>query len=312
MAAPLRAWLGPARPSFLLLTPACIVLAVVWSAAALAARGLPLSWADAGRCLLGALAAHVAVNALNEHGDFRSGLDLVTQRTPFSGGSGALPAHPELAGFAWWLGVGGLMVAAFIGLCLLWAHPGLWLRLMPLGLAGLLLAVAYTPWLTHRPWLCLMAPGLGFGPLMVWGTEWVLMPPPMAVDWRGLVLAAVPFALVNNLLLLNQFPDVEADARSGRMTLPMRLGRRACLPWLALQYAVAYGVLAVGAVLAWWPPGAALGLLTLPLAMRAWLVARRHAEDTARLLPALGMNVAVALLTPSLAALGLFMGLRVA
>ena len=49
-----------------------------------------------------------------------------------------------------------------------------------------------------------------------------------------------------------------------------------------------------------------------PLAVRTWRVARRHAEDTVQLLPALGMNVAVALLTPSLIALGLFMGLRVA
>lgn len=304
---PLRAWLGPARLPFLLLTPACVALGVAWSVTALVAQGLAVPWWDAAWCLLGALSAHVAVNALNEHADFSSGLDLITERTPFSGGSGALPAHPALAGFAWRLGVGGLLLSGLIGLHLLASHPGLWLRLMPLGLTGLLLAVVYTPWLTRHPWLCLMAPGLGFGPLMVWGCVWVLMPPPMPLDWRVCVLGLVPMALVNNLLLLNQFPDVAADARSGRLTLPMLLGRRACLPWLALQYALAYGVLAAGCVLAWWPRSAALGLLTLPLALRAWCVTRQHAEDTARLLPALGMNVAVALLTPSLMAVGMVM-----
>ena len=59
MGVPWRAWLGPARLPFLLLTPACIVLAVAWSAVALSAQGLSLAWADAGWCLLGALAAHV-------------------------------------------------------------------------------------------------------------------------------------------------------------------------------------------------------------------------------------------------------------
>lgn len=271
---PLRAWLGPARLPFLLLTPACVVLGVAWSVAMLVSQGMAVPWWDAVWCLLGALSAHVAVNALNEHADFRSGLDLITERTPFSGGSGALPAHPELVGFAWRLGVGGLLVTALIGLHLLASHPGLWWRLMPLGLTGLMLAVVYTPWLTRHPWLCLMAPGLGFGPLMVLGCVWVMLPPLMSLDARVLALSLVPMALVNNLLLLNQFPDVAADARSGRLTLPMLLGRRACLPWLAL---------------------------------RAWCVTRQHAEDTARLLPALGMNVAVALLTPSLMAIGMVM-----
>ncbi len=45
--------------------------------------------------LLGALAAHGAVNALNEYADYRSGLDLRTARTPFSGGSGTLVDHPQ-------------------------------------------------------------------------------------------------------------------------------------------------------------------------------------------------------------------------
>ena len=41
--------------------------------------------------------AHLAVNMLNEYFDFKSGLDFKTQRTPFSGGSGTLPANPHLA-----------------------------------------------------------------------------------------------------------------------------------------------------------------------------------------------------------------------
>ena len=87
-------WLGPARLPVLALTPACLLLGlacVQWTHGQLALR-------EAALVLFGALAAHVSVNAFNEYLDFRSGLDALTERTPFSGGSGVLPTHPELAG----------------------------------------------------------------------------------------------------------------------------------------------------------------------------------------------------------------------
>jgi len=77
-------WWGPARAPFLLLTLACMALGVAccWWLARLA--GGILAWPDALLAVLGALAAHVSVNALNEYVDFKSGLDALTQRTPFS------------------------------------------------------------------------------------------------------------------------------------------------------------------------------------------------------------------------------------
>jgi 1,4-dihydroxy-2-naphthoate octaprenyltransferase len=40
--------------------------------------------------LIGLVALHAAVNAFNEASDMRSGIDLQTTRTPFSGGSGSM------------------------------------------------------------------------------------------------------------------------------------------------------------------------------------------------------------------------------
>ena len=48
--------------------------------------------------VIGAVSAHISVNMLNEYFDFKSGLDLKTEITAFSGGSGALPDNPEMAG----------------------------------------------------------------------------------------------------------------------------------------------------------------------------------------------------------------------
>lgn len=73
---------------------------------------------------------------------------------------------------------------------------------------------------------------------MLLGTEVVLTG---AMSWQGLALSVLPFCLANNLLLLNQFPDVEADQSVGRRTLPVLLGRLGSVLVLGLQYGLAFG-----------------------------------------------------------------------
>ncbi|MDR9441071.1 MAG: prenyltransferase, partial [Halomonas sp.] len=145
-----------ARPGFLLLAPLCAGLAVTtaWHDGQ-APGGLAILLV-----LIAALLAHAAVNLFNEHHDFVSGLDATTLRTPFSGGSGALPQQPAAAE--------AVRRAAFVCLAGVVAI-GAWFlgRTGPVmllyGLLGMALVVAYTGWLTRRPWLCLAAPGIGFG-----------------------------------------------------------------------------------------------------------------------------------------------------
>lgn len=288
------AWLGVVRGRFLLLTLSCVALGVALAASE---QGGAVAVGEALLVLLGALAAHVAVNALNEWGDYRSGLDLRTRRTAFSGGSGTLVARPHLLGRTLMLSLGSVLVCALVGLFFLLRKPHLLVSLTPLGLAGLALVLLYTPWLTKHPWLCLFAPGLGFA-LMVLGTRIVLGGPPNGYDvW----LTLAPLLLCNNLLLLSQFPDIEADRAAGRRTLPMHLGCETALKVVLVQWLLAYGVLLL-ALLLGELQGIALGLLTLPLALcAAWLLRSRPR----RLLPALGLNAAISVVTPLLMAVGL-------
>jgi 1,4-dihydroxy-2-naphthoate octaprenyltransferase len=83
----LKAILGVARAPFLLL-PVTLVAAGAGAAAHESAVHL---WPTVG-ALVGLLSLHIAVNAFNESSDFRTGIDLRTERTPFSGGSGTLPS----------------------------------------------------------------------------------------------------------------------------------------------------------------------------------------------------------------------------
>jgi 1,4-dihydroxy-2-naphthoate octaprenyltransferase len=101
--------LGTVRPQFLMLTPACVVLGVSTAIHS----GTRISWLEIIFVLPGATLAHVAVNVFNEFHDFRSGLDSHTRRTPFSGGSGTLQAHPGLAGAAVTVGIAARSAACF-------------------------------------------------------------------------------------------------------------------------------------------------------------------------------------------------------
>lgn len=293
--------LGVTRPSFLVLAPVCALLGL---ATAAAAPG-PVDVLAAVLALLGALGAHVAVNALNEVEDFRSGLDFRTHRTPFSGGSGTLVSHPALAGQARLVALGAMAVTVGVGLAL--AVRAGW-GLLPLGLAGLALIWLYTGPISRKRWLCLIAPGLGFGPLMVVGTHYAL-----TGSWSAAAAVAslVPFFLVSNLLLLNQFPDVAADRTVGRDNLPIALGLGPSLRVFDLFAAGAFVAVGAGVAMGLFPPLALLGLMPLPLAVtvhRRMATTIAEGGGTAAMIPALGMNVALTLATPLLLAGGVLAG----
>jgi 1,4-dihydroxy-2-naphthoate octaprenyltransferase len=291
-----KSLVGPMRLPFLVLPPACVLLGTstaLWTHGRIDVLHVILA-------LIGSIAVHISVNALNEYYDFRSGLDLRTRPTPFSGGSGTLPANPEAARTALTTGLVTLALTALIGIYFLTVWG---LALLPLGLLGLIVVVTYTTAITHSPLLCLIAPGLGFGPLMVMGTDFVLTG---TFTWPAFVASLVPFFLVSNLLLLNQFPDVEADETVGRRHYPIVIGRKPS----SLIYG-AFLLCAYLSIIAGWafdllPAWALLGLGTLPIAVRAAVGAYRHAEDLEKLVPYMGLNVLVTVVTPILTAVGIF------
>ncbi len=288
--------LGPMRLPFLILTPACVLVGAgtaFWSTGQFQ-LGLFLI------VLLGAVCAHISVNALNEYFDFRSGLDLRTKRTPFSGGSGTLPAQPGAARTALATGLITLAITAAVGIYILilrgWA-------ILPLGLLGIVVIYTYTVWLLRSPIGSLVAPGLGFGTLMVMGTHFALTG---EYSWSAFVASLTPFFLVSNLLLLNQFPDKEADETVNRRHYPILIGRKASALIYTAFLAGAYLAIIAGVLLNLLPAWALLGLLTLPLAFMAARTAIQYADDIPHLMPALGQNVLINILTPLLLAIGLF------
>lgn len=287
-----------ARPNFLTLTLVCVLIGI----GAAHQAGVAVSVSDALLVLVGALCAHISVNLLNEYEDFRSGLDLLTVRTSFSGGSGSLPAYPEAMAATRTAGLLTMIASAAIGLYFI--HERGW-ALLPLGVAGLLLVLSYTAVITKRPLLCLLAPGVGFGPLMIAGTAFALTG---RYSTMSLIASLPALFLVSELLLINQFPDIEADRQVGRRHLPIVLGRsRSAILYSALVLA-AFASIALSVLSHALPTMTLLGLLPLPLGLALVRKVLAHAEDLPRLIPVLGLNVAMIHVVLLLVAIGLLLG----
>lgn len=283
------------RPNFLILAPLCAGLgvAVAWQ------QGSPPALIDTLLVLIGALLAHAAVNLLNEYEDFVSGLDLITHRTPFSGGSGALPDVPSAARRVLLAALGTLGLVVGIGLYFLWLRG---LPMLVLGAAGVVLVLTYTRWITRSPIICLLAPGLGFGPVMILGS---LIALGARIDVTAITVSLISLFLVSELLLINQIPDAEADAKVGRRHLVITLGQPAAARIVGALLSGSYGVLGAAILAGWLPLWSALALAPAPAAV--WISLRLPAAlaHPRQLNTLLGLNVAVLLATLALLICGL-------
>jgi 1,4-dihydroxy-2-naphthoate octaprenyltransferase len=136
-------------------------------------------------------------------------------------------------------------------------------------------------------------PGAGFGLVMVIGTAYVLA----GEVTRTMVLASmVPFFLVNNLLLLNQFPDIRADREYGRRNLPILYGTKISGIVYMLFNLSAAGMMAAGVLLAVMPVSALLPVALLVAASPIALMASRHLDNRRVLIPLMTINLVLTLL----------------
>ncbi len=285
---------GVARVPFLLLP---ITLVAVGTAAAFY-LGAP-DWVHAGIALVGMLAVHVAVNALNEASDYRRGIDLKTERTPFSGGSGTLPAGRLTYGQALATGLVSSFVGVVIGIYFLTVVG--W-KLAPILVLGAIAVFAYTDVLA-RLYVGELFAGLGLGCLPVIGTTLVQTG---GYEPIAIVAAFPAFFMTFNLLFLNEFPDTGPDREGGRRNLVLLLGRRRAARLYCVLALMVPATLIAGVLLSWlpvWSLAALIPSLVLLPAPFRWALT---APETRVPIPALGANVIWNLTTNLVLAAALF------
>jgi 1,4-dihydroxy-2-naphthoate octaprenyltransferase len=289
----LRRWAMAARPKTL---PAAVTPVLVGTACAHAVGGFRAG--PAAAALAGALLLQIGANLANDVFDFERGADTADRVGPTRVvQSGALSAAAVRAGMAVAFGL-----ALLVGVYLAWVAGPVVVAIGLLSIAG---AIAYTAGPYPLGYVGLGDPAVMvfFGFVAVCGTTFVQAGQVPALAWW----AAVPVgALITAILVVNNLRDIETDARAGKRTLAVRLGRRGALAeyalLLAAAYAVPVGLVAAGRLSA----SALVPILSAPLAFALW---RRVSRATGRALnPALGGTAGLSLVFGVLFALGIVLG----
>lgn len=301
-----KSWMAQIRANFLILSVFLVLLGIALSLK-YPMNDTGFSLGHALLVIVGVVIAHASVNLFNEYSDFKTKIDFNTSRTPFSGGSGMLTSGQTKPASVLWVAVLTLLAAAAIGVY--FSIVSHWIVLV-YAVIGFVSIVFYTRFLA-KILLGEVFAGLALGSLVVLGTYVSLNASPGMSYFElfpseVLWLSVPPGILTALLLFINEFPDAEADKAGGRYHIVIAFGKKVSGWIYAAGMAAVFGIiifLPLTGLSTFW---LYLGLLPLPLALKASLIAIKHGHDTPRLIPALGSNVITVLAVDLLLAVAIF------
>jgi len=273
------------RPATLTVGVAPVLVGTACAAALGGFRAGPAAAALAGAVLL-----QIGSNLANDVFDHEKGADGADRLgPPRAVATGVLTARQVRAGM--------VVVFALAFLCGIYLTSVAGLPIVIIGLASIASAILYTggPWPLGYHGLGDLFVMLFFGFVAVCGTAFVQLGrvPLLAV------VAAIPVgALATAVLVVNNLRDRETDARAGKRTLAVRLGRGGALAEYALLLGSAYAVpLALAAT---GRPIVLFCLATSPLAIR--LIAQLKKTTGRSFNPLLGQTARLTVLHSALLA----------
>jgi 1,4-dihydroxy-2-naphthoate polyprenyltransferase len=299
-------WMAQIRANFLVLAVFLvgIGLAIAWNHMPSVSGNF--NYVHAAMIMAGVVLAHISVNLFNEYSDYKTGIDFNTIRSPFSGGSGMMVSGNTRPRQVLISAISTLSVAFGIGLY--FAVIAHW-SILFIALFGGLTIVLYTP-LLARLMLGEFFSGLTLGTFVVIGTYIAMTASPgmplSEILTSELILISIPPGILTALLLLiNEFPDVEADRQGGRKHLVIRFGKKNAAYIYAFGVFMTFGIIIALPFLGMASQWIYLALIPLPLALNASFIAIRHGEDSKKIVTAMGNNVMTVLGTDLLLAIAI-------
>jgi 1,4-dihydroxy-2-naphthoate octaprenyltransferase len=187
--------------------------------------GLHFNWSYFSLALLGVIFLHLGSNVMNDYFDVKDGTDEANNNyfQQYSGGSRAIELGLITLKGTRNLGLTLLGIGVVIGIFLV-LQTGL--TTLWIGLAGLFLGYFYTaPPLRYVAWRGIGELGisLAFGPLITLGMEYVLTG---QSSLMGFLIGFPVGLLTANILLINEFPDADSDATTGKNHLVVTFGKK--------------------------------------------------------------------------------------
>jgi 1,4-dihydroxy-2-naphthoate octaprenyltransferase len=270
----LKSILHASRPNFL---AASIAPVLVGSSLAYAVTG-SFNFGLFVLALLAIMLLHAGANMANDYFDHLSGNDWANKNvTPFSGGSRSIqqgmitPRTELLAALA------ALALGSAIGLIIVLLTKSIFVLI--LGIFGLLGGFFYTAPPIKLGYHCIgeSVIALLFGLLPVFGSYYIQTG---SIDIIPLLPGAIVGVLIFLIILINEFPDLPADASVNKRTLIVSFGVPASV-WI-YRIVLILGFVFAAAMLAFRPSfwAGMLYLFTLPVAVVAAKAANK--EDLAK------------------------------
>ena len=232
---------------------------------------------------VGVVSLHVSVDLLNDYWDYKRGIDKLTKRTPFSGGTGVLPENLLKPSSIYTAGLMFLAIGTMIGIYFVFVR-GITIAVI-LGFAVISIYFYSTS---------IVNIGLGElfvavkGAMIVLGTFFVqagvIFPEPLYVGTLiGLLSASV--------LFVNSFPDYDADRSRGRKTLVILLGRKRASDFFIFFPVMIYGLILAGIILNMLPIYSMICFAAAPHAYRVGRLLRKGHDEVKTLIPVMGSTV---------------------
>ena len=275
------------RPMFLPASVLPVLLGTAWGQ-----RGeAQFQFSAFALALAAVVLVHAAANIVNDVYDDLGGTDRINNGRfgPFTGGSRFIQNGIMTGRQMFFWGVALLGLAAVPGLVLAAVEgPGV----LAFGAAGLALGVLYSvpPVQLSARGLGEIAVGLAFGVLPVMGAAWLQSG---TLD-PGAFLLSLPVALwVADILLVNEVPDIAADAATGKRTLAVRLGPAGTARLFFVLNVVAAAFIGIAAALGVLPLPAVAAVLLVSAAIPAARAIARPGPNRPALLRAIKLTLAI-------------------
>lgn len=290
-------WLRVIRIKFLLASVIAVSL------------GLAMSYWHAGRLdvmhsvvtMAGVISLHASVDLLNDFWDYKRGIDTITKRTKFSGGTGVLPEGLLKPSHVYVAGIAFLILGSLAGLYFIVIYG--WIIAVILGFAILSIYFYSTK---------IVDSGLGEifvgikGTMIVLGTYFIQT---QQITQSSVLGGIVVGALSSLVLYITSFPDLDADKQKGRKTLVIMLGKKRASNVFWVFPFVSYGVIVTGVVLHLFPVFCLVSLATIPLMMKSGLNLRRHFDDADKFVSVMRPTLLFSRITGSLFVVGFLVGI---
>jgi len=205
---------------------------------------------------LGIMTLHASVDLLNDYWDYKRGIDKLTKRTQFSGGTGVLPEGLLDPNAVYRAGIIMLIIGSIIGIYFVI-------------LKGILILIILTFAVISIYFYSNKVVNIGLGELFVAIKGSMIVLGTFYVQTSNIELDVIYNSIIigqlsSLVLFINSFPDHDADKSKGRRTLVIILGKEKGSRVFILLVLLLYAMITIGIISKLTPIYALSTLLLVP------------------------------------------------